>query len=106
MDISPAIVISKQRFKKITDHLPKSPISKKQQKLQPTSQIQSSNLHTDPTPVAITPHSQYYHTCNLCKVKNIPCVLIKEQETRHASDCSKAVIFKGFLIYCECATNL
>ena len=52
------------------------------------------------------PHSQHYHTCNLCKVKNIPCVLIQEQETRHAPDYSKAVIFKGFLIHRECATNL
>ena len=106
MDISPATVISKQRFEKITNHLPKFPISKKQLELQLTSQIQSSNLHTDPTPVAIIPYSQHYHTCNLCKVKNIPCVLIQEQETRHAPDYSKAVIFKGFLIHRECATNL
>ena len=106
MDISPATVISKQCFGNITDHLPKSPIPKKQQDLQLTSQIKPSNLHTDPTPIAIIPHSQHYHTCNLCKIKNIPCVFIQKQETEHAPDYSKAVIFKGFLIHRECAANL
>src|ERR1700752_1471007 len=106
MDISPATVISKQCFDRITERLPNSPISKQQQELQFTIQIQSFNIHTDPTPTAILPHSQHYHTCNLCKIKNIPCVFIQGQETRHAPDYSKAVIFKGFLIHRECAVNL
>jgi len=77
MDISPATVISKNRFNNIVDKLPKSSITKQQQQnLLSTSQILLSSFHTDPSPVAIVPHSQHYHSCTLCKKKNILCVFI------------------------------
>src|SRR6185436_17925990 len=67
-------------------------------------QILPSSFHTDPSPVAIVPHSQHYHSCTLCKKKNILCVLI--QKTRHAPDYSAAVIFKGFLFHRDCVHSL
>ena len=103
MDISPNAIISKKRFNEITEILPKSPLSKQQQEFQLTSQITPSTLHTDPKPTAIDPHSQHYHTCRICKIKNIPCVFIK---ANHAPDYSKSMFFKGLMIHRDCAHNL
>jgi len=96
MDTSPIVNIER-RFPKIKDTVPKSPIKQSTTNLDLTNtqpRILFPNYHQDPTPTAITPHSQHFHTCFLCKAKDIPCVKLSSNE-QHAPDYSKCCIFKG-----------
>src|SRR5260363_185597 len=105
MNTSPIVNIER-RFPKIKDTIPKSPI--KQSTTQNLNlantqpRILFPNYYQDPTPTAITPHSQHFHTCFLCKTKDIPCVKLSLNE-QHAPDYSKCCIFKGHLLHRECA---
>src|SRR5690242_8132465 len=96
--------LSKQQFKKLTA-LPKSPISKipepeTNQTTQANPHILFPSYQTNPAPMPIIPHSQHYHTCVLCKTKNIPCV--STEQHNHAPDYTLACIFKGRLIHRNC----
>jgi len=102
MQTSP--IISVNRFNKISDTLPASPILK-----QP--QIQSTNptilflfFNTNPAPTAIIPHSQHIHTCALCKIRSLSCVL--SQENKHSPDYTTAIIFKTRLIHRSCTHRI
>ena len=92
-----------QRFKKINDTLPASPIPK-----QPPTQLSNPSIlfpvfNIDSKPIPITPHSQHAHTCALCKIKNLPCVL--SQENQHSPDYTIAIIFKTRLIHRDCLSK-
>ena len=100
--------ISSQSFKK-TEELPASPVPKSTNQTQPssssTARVLFSNFQTDPTPTAIIAHSQHYHTCFLCKLKNIQCVFTDNQQN-HAPDYTTACIFKGSLIHRTCIPHI
>src|ERR1043165_8585687 len=106
-------IISKQSFKK-AEELPASPISKltNQTQTSSSSSLSSSahvlfpNFQTNPAPTAIIAHSQHYHTCFLCKLKDIQCVFTDDQQQNHAPDYTVACIFKGSLIHRSCVPNL
>jgi len=105
--------MSKQGFKK-SEELPASPISKSTNQTQtPLSSSSSSttrvlfpNFQTNPTPTAIIAHSQHYHTCFLCNLKDIQCVFTDDQQQNHAPDYTVACIFKGSLMHRSCIPNL
>jgi len=63
-----------------------------------------SNFQIDPTPTAIVTYSQHYHTCLLCRTKNIPCVAT--EQSSHAPDYTICTIFKQNLIYRLCVPGL
>jgi len=102
METSP--IISIQRFNKINDTLPASPITKLAQNKQANPTILFPSYNIKPDPIAITPHSQHVHTCALCKTKNLPCVL--SQDNQHSPDYTTAIIFKTRLIHRICTAKI
>jgi hypothetical protein len=96
MEISPTISI--KNYKRITDELQQSPITK----LNPT--ILFPEFKTDPTPVAIQAHSQHLHTCCICKARNIACAYT--ESGKHAPDYTQAVLFKTRLIHRTCSSEI
>src|SRR5207253_11312129 len=61
-------------------------------------------FNTNPTPSAITPHSQHYYTCLCCKQKTISCVYLAD--TKHAPDYTQCIIFKNYLLHRNCISKL
>ena len=98
--------ISTNRFRKISDELPQSPIPKQQLSDSSSSKPRMlfPNFQIDPTPTAIVAHSQHYHTCLLCGIKNIPCVAT--EQSSHAPDYTICTIFKQNLIHRLCVPGL
>jgi hypothetical protein len=45
---------------------------------------------TSTTPVPFKPYSHHAHTCIICKIKNIPCIILKD--SKHSLD-PQALIF-------------
>ena len=98
--------ISANRFRKIIDELPQSPIPKQQLSDSSSSKPRMlfPNFQIDPTPSAIVAHSQHYHTCLLCGTKNISCVAT--EQSSHAPDYTICTIFKQNLIHRLCVPGL
>ena len=102
MQTSP--IISVNRFNKISDTLPASPILKQSQIQSTNSTILFPSFNTNPAPTAIIPHSQHVHTCALCKTRSLSCVLSKEN--KHSPDYTTAIIFKTQLIHHSCTHRI
>jgi hypothetical protein len=100
--------ISAKKFKKISDELPSSPNTKTYKQLElhtANPKLLFPGFQTDKTPTAIIAHSQHYHTCYICKIKNIPCVAT--EQSSHAPDYAVACLFRNFcILHRTCAPQI
>jgi hypothetical protein len=102
MDISP---LTNKRFNQLKDILPESPSRQTSSIPEARPTILFPSFNTNTTPTEIIGHSQHYHTCVICHIKSVPCIIL-QKNNQHGPDYTQAILFKNRLIHRTCATKI
>jgi hypothetical protein len=102
MDISP---LSNKKFNQLKDTIPESPTRQPISVPEARPSILFPSFNTNPTPTEIVSHSQHYHTCIICHIKSVPCIIL-QNSNQHGPDYTQAALLKNRIIHRACADKI